>query len=291
MSTEERTTVSSVMSTPAYVVMPDEPLSRVRNLMLKHRVSRLVVVDENRTPVGVITHMDILNHLNKPDAPWRRRPVDSIPVRNVMSDGLIKIHGSATLHQAAELMLENGIRGLPVVNDVLEGMITLQDLTGYVVRAYPDLLVRDVMDSFVVSVHTHHSVSHVIETMQQNDVDVVVVRDGGLPVGVITSTNLALLELTKLIEDVSKGMEVKMVRRDVPAGKKRYRYIRDVHLVAEDIMSKTMVVAHSNEHVSVAWELMVSENLPALPVMDEHEEPCGVISYEDIARILIKEEV
>ncbi|MHC1625514.1 MAG: CBS domain-containing protein, partial [Methermicoccaceae archaeon] len=46
--------VEDVMSAPVFVISSNELLSRARNLMLKHRVSRLVVV-EGEDPVGVIT--------------------------------------------------------------------------------------------------------------------------------------------------------------------------------------------------------------------------------------------
>ncbi|MHC1602444.1 MAG: CBS domain-containing protein [Methermicoccaceae archaeon] len=266
----EELTVSNVMSTPVYVVLPDEPLSRARNLMLKHKVSRLVVVDERTMPVGMITQVDILNHLRQPDAPWRRRPVDSIPVRNAMSDRLIRMHGEATLQEAVEVMLENNIRGVPVVGEELEGMIALTDITRHIGKLDPDVLVRDVMDDFVVSVHTQQSVPHVIEKMQENEVEIVVVKEAGCPVGVISSTNLALLELTELMEGAINGKETQPV--------------------AEDVMNRTIVLVSSNDRIGRACKLMVSEGLQAIPTVDEHNELCGVVSHEDIASILITEE-
>ncbi len=285
----EELTVSNVMSTPVYVVMPDEPLSRARNLMLKHRVNRLVVVDERTMPLGMITQADILNHLSQPDAPWRRRPVDSIPVRNAMSDGLIRMHGKATLQEAVEVMLENNIRGVPVVGEGLEGIITLTDITRYIGKLDPDVLVCDVMADFVVSVHTQQSVPHVIEKMQENEVEIVVVKEAGYPVGMISSTNLALLELTELMEGIIKSKEPRMVRKEMHDGRMRYRYIKETHLVAEDIMNRTMVVVSSNDRIGRACELMVGEGLQAIPTIDEHNELCGVVSDEGIASILMTE--
>ncbi|HIH69853.1 CBS domain-containing protein [Methermicoccus shengliensis] len=289
---EEEATVEKVMSTPVYVVGPNEPLSRARNLMLKHKVNRLVVVNEQEEPMGMITQTDILDHLLQPDAPWRRRPVDAIPVRNAMSEGLIKIHGGATIEEAAEVLLENQIEGLPVVNEKLEGIITLMDIVRYIGELDPDILVSDVMDDFVVSVHTNQSMPQVIEKMQENEVDVVVVaKDSEHPVGVITSTNLALLELTELLDDITRGREVKMVRKNSHGGRRRYRYVKELPLMAKDVMNNTMAVVLHFERVSKACGVMVEHNLRALPVINESNELCGVVSRADIASILVREDV
>ncbi len=58
--------VKDIMSSPVYLIASNEPISRARNLMLKHGISRLVVIENDMTkeaasrspeviPVGVVT--------------------------------------------------------------------------------------------------------------------------------------------------------------------------------------------------------------------------------------------
>ncbi|RQD84499.1 CBS domain-containing protein, partial [Methanosalsum natronophilum] len=38
--------VENIMSSPVYTISPEDPLSHARNLMLKHKISTLVVVND-----------------------------------------------------------------------------------------------------------------------------------------------------------------------------------------------------------------------------------------------------
>ena len=111
--------IKDIMSAPVFVVSPDENVARARNLMLRHKIGRLVIVENNK-PIGMVTKKDIVKRLNQAEPQWRRRPIDDIPVRKVMTESLITIFPDATAKQLAELMTENNIGGLPVVNNKMK---------------------------------------------------------------------------------------------------------------------------------------------------------------------------
>ena len=50
--------VADIMSSPVYVINIDEPVSHARNLMLRHRISTLLVLNEGKM-VGIVTKSDI----------------------------------------------------------------------------------------------------------------------------------------------------------------------------------------------------------------------------------------
>ncbi|HDJ37740.1 MAG TPA: CBS domain-containing protein, partial [Methanosarcinales archaeon] len=50
--------VKDIMSAPVYAITPGDPISRARNLMLRHKISRLLVTLHG-DPVGVLTKADI----------------------------------------------------------------------------------------------------------------------------------------------------------------------------------------------------------------------------------------
>ncbi|MCK5659774.1 MAG: CBS domain-containing protein, partial [Methanosarcinales archaeon] len=100
--------VKDIMSTPVYVVSPDEPISRARNLMLKHKISRLVVMEDNLV-AGIVTKTDIQRRLKQVGPDWRRRPIDEVPISLVMTESVIDIYHDAEIKQAVELMIDNSI--------------------------------------------------------------------------------------------------------------------------------------------------------------------------------------
>jgi CBS domain-containing protein len=64
---EPQVSVEDLMTEDPLTVAPDEPASKVARLMSEHRIHRVIVVDEERYPLGIITSLDLLRH-------WRQAP-------------------------------------------------------------------------------------------------------------------------------------------------------------------------------------------------------------------------
>ncbi|WP_298628456.1 CBS domain-containing protein [uncultured Thermus sp.] len=58
-----RTRVEEIMTSPVHAVGPEEPLSRVLDLMLAYDINHVPVVDGEGKPVGIITRFDLLRLL------------------------------------------------------------------------------------------------------------------------------------------------------------------------------------------------------------------------------------
>lgn len=155
--------IKEIMSSPVYVVSPEENVARARNLMLRHKIGRLVIIENNK-PIGIVTKKDISRRLNQAEPQWRRRPIDHIPIRKVMSESLITIFPDATPRQLAELMRENNISGLPVVNSKNEvtGIVTKWDLIKYFSEQPLEFKVSDLNIIPALTVHRHHTISHIL---------------------------------------------------------------------------------------------------------------------------------
>lgn len=285
--------IKECMNSQVYVVTPEEPVSRARNLMLKHGIGRLIVVEGDK-PVGVVTKKDIASRLAQAEPVWRRRPIDNIPVKVVMTENPLTIHPEATAAQAAEIMLENQISGLPVVKEdddevKLVGIITKQDLIRYYSEKDYETRVGDVMDTYIVRVNRHHTIDHVIHEMEENRVNtVIVVGEANKPVGIISTDNVAFVELTDTKGDL-QSKEVKMARRDTTGGVKRYRYVREVPLTAEDIMSPLDTKVKSGERAVDAAKIMITHEIKALPVVDEENNIVGILQAENILNEIKKQ--
>ena len=279
--------VADIMSSPVYVINEDEPVSHARKLMLRHKISTLLVLNEGKM-VGIVTKSDIVNRLAQAEPLWRRRPIDQVPIKLLMTESVITIYPEASISQAAALMLENRVHNIPVVKNDIVGIVTRTDLVRYVAENDEEIKTKisKLMTEDIISVHRHHTINHVIDEMNRNEIERVVVKDdAGKPVGIISSKSLALNLLTDFQGDLSTK-NIKMTRRSSPGGQKTYRYVKEVPLTAEDIMVSPIVSIDVNENVSAAAKKMIEEGLTALPVSDG-EDIVGILSRTDIMKAIL----
>ena len=129
------------MSSPAVTITPDTSLQAALNLMHEHRFRRLPVVDEKGRLVGIVSERDLL-YASPPPATLLSglelnyvltvRRVDEIMTRNVLT-----ATPDTFVEDAARLMVDNKVGGLPVVegDNHVVGVITETD----VFRAFIEL--------------------------------------------------------------------------------------------------------------------------------------------------------
>ena len=280
--------IKEIMSAPVYVVSPNENIARARNLMLRHKIGRLVITEDDK-PVGIVTKKDIMRRLDQAEPKWRRRPIDDIPIKLVMSDTPITIFPNASPAQLAELMIENNISGLPVVDakDKVMGIVTKWDLIRYFSKKKLDVKVDDLKIEPALTVHRHHTISQILHELDSNMTDrAVVLENNDNPVGIITSSNLAFMEM-KSKTGALPQKEIKMARKDVTGGRKQNRYIKEVPLVAEDIMSSPLITVNSDEIATRAAEIMVKERINGLAVVGNGV--MGILTGENIVKSILKE--
>src|SRR5665647_3594377 len=98
--------VADIMSSPVYVLNADEPVSYARKMMLKYRISTLLVPNKGKM-VGLVAKSDTGNRLAQAEPLGRRRPIDQIPIKLLMTESVITIYPEASISQAVALMLEN----------------------------------------------------------------------------------------------------------------------------------------------------------------------------------------
>jgi CBS domain-containing protein len=122
------------MSAPPIRVHPQAQLTEALALMHEHSIRRLPVVDDTGALCGIITEGDIrgADVLRATGADVRdiANALRRITVHEIMTEQPISVTPTTTLREAALLMLDNKIGGLPVVdveNNVI-GVITESDL-------------------------------------------------------------------------------------------------------------------------------------------------------------------
>lgn len=119
---------------------PNTPISNAHQVMRENNIRRLPVVDNNKL-VGLVTIGDVreaspsdattlsiweLNYL------WAQLVIEKVMTRNIFT-----VTPETLILDAAELMLEHKVGGLPVVdeNNALVGVITESDIFRMLVRS------------------------------------------------------------------------------------------------------------------------------------------------------------
>jgi predicted transcriptional regulator len=273
--------VKDYMSSPIYVIERNEPVQRARNLMFKYSIGRLPVLDNGKL-VGIVTKHDITNRLNQAAPEWRRRPIDKVPIQVVMTEGPITIFPDATMAQAAELMIENDISGIPVErNGDIVGMVTSRDMIVFFSEQDVKAKVGDLMCKDVLTVHRHHTIAHVLDEMNlQGSGRALVYEDNMTPVGIVTRSSLTFSELMGP-KDEMETKNIKMTRKDSTAGRKQYRYIKQVPLVAEDIMTSPIITVGAENLATEAARTLADKHIIGMPVA-EGNDIVGYFSADEV---------
>lgn len=127
--------VWEAMSPTPRTIAPDAPVTALLELFTKHDFNAIPVVDDAGVLHGLVTKLDVLRLL-RPDATLQvpsLRQVADRPVRDIMRPGVVTVEPDDPMAVAADLMIETGLRSLPVVErgpgpPVLRGMLSRGDL-------------------------------------------------------------------------------------------------------------------------------------------------------------------
>jgi CBS domain-containing protein len=272
---------SDVMSAPVHVVGPTDSAAHARNQMIRHRCSRLPVVDGDRL-VGIITKKDLGYRLRQAEPSWRRRPIDRVPASLLMTPDPVSVAADASTRTVAAAMIEYGVSGLPVVEDcALVGILTKTDLLGSVSVERLEGTVGDLMGD-VVTISRYHSLDHAIDLASERDRQLVVVNNDGTLAGIITESNLAFFEYVGRVPG-EPDRDVTMLRREDPGGPKTLRYVRDVSAVAEDLMTRPVETASPGDSIGDAVRRMREMGINSLVVVDDGDIK-GIITRDDIIK-------
>jgi acetoin utilization protein AcuB len=117
--TEDIMQIVNLMTPDPIVIDADDTLANAKAAMDVGGFSRLPVVEDGRL-IGILTERDIREHTGY---------LRSTRVNAAMQTGLITVTPYDTVEDAAQLLLNHKIGGLPVVADgELVGMVTSSDL-------------------------------------------------------------------------------------------------------------------------------------------------------------------
>lgn len=122
--------VSEVMTTKVVTTCPDDPITKIWDLMVEEDFTGLPVVKDGKL-IGMITRFDLLKGPARISKESERRSAESMqmPVEKFMSSPLYCVNPEDSVRTAIELMLKHDVGRMSVVDDgKLVGIVDRNDL-------------------------------------------------------------------------------------------------------------------------------------------------------------------
>jgi CBS domain-containing protein len=272
-----------VMTQKVITCSPNSTFLNVQQLMVDNNIGRVVVVDENNKPVGIITQKGMIAFLV---ADKSRRGIEEIKVEEVMTKKLITAKRKTPIAKIAETMTKKDISSVTIVDGKgkLEGIVTKTGVTAWYGALRGAYKVQEFMTAKPVTVKPSQSVFLVASLMAEHAISrVVVVADKeNKPAGIITEADMTMM--SRLLKPA------KVLKKDKPlVVKGAIALPKNVHLLtAGDIMTSDPVTVSKSANLADAAEIMTKRKISGLPVTDKGK-LVGIITKSDIIRAIAHE--
>lgn len=257
-------------------VLQKNPAATLRDgigSFIKHKADALLVVDVEGIPMGVVTKTEIMGCY------FSELPIDT-PLVEIMGAPVISCSPQETLHNALLIMQDRHIHRIYVVDPESAkalGTLSYPDIVGVLYRYCfccemslnnrnagnegrldRHLAVRDVMHRSVISAWAGESLETLIALLASYRIGALLLNDDdGLPVGVLSKTNLALA-----------------YRREIPLSAK-----------AESVMHRSVMCCMDSAPLEQAIRQMIFAEVSRVFVKaDDSAQITGIITLTDAAR-------
>ncbi len=121
--------VREVMKRDAMRISPNATLSDAAKIMTNNRVGSLVVVEKDGSPMDMVTESDITTVVAKGIDPKKLKITDLRKRKIKKRPGLISVKPDDNVLQVTRLMVKNGVKRVPVVeNGKLAGIIADKEI-------------------------------------------------------------------------------------------------------------------------------------------------------------------
>ncbi len=125
--------VKDRMTQTPVTVTPDTSVSEALNIMRQHKVRRMPVVDKQGHLVGIVAEKDLLYASPSPATSLNVYEIgyllSKLKVKEIMAKTVVTVTEDVPLEEAARVMVDSDVGGLPVVRDKsVVGIITETDI-------------------------------------------------------------------------------------------------------------------------------------------------------------------
>ncbi|MCX8177291.1 MAG: CBS domain-containing protein [Candidatus Bathyarchaeota archaeon] len=242
-----RLLVRDVFSKKFFTVKENDPLSKCVDLLRKEAAPVLAVVDEKGKYLGVVAQRWVTR---------ARLDPATTKVKTLMRVAP-KIDPDASLGKAAKLMIQSGVRQLPVFEkDKLIGFVTDEAIIhGAVTEDWGSTAIEQIMTKAPYTIEAARTVGAVLSLFREHDISHVPVMEKGELVGIIS--------LRDIIEHIFQPTQRQTVG-DIKGEK-----IQILSIPAKGIMTKPVITVTPSTTLKEAEEKMHKFNVHCLAVVDK----------------------
>ena len=259
--------VSQIMI-EADTISKDQRLSHALEQLDKKGIERLVVV-QNGEVTGILTYADIADRLGVSKVV--AMSIKRLHVSSAMADTVITVGPDDEVTDVAQLMIERGMSGCPVVDDdgKLVGVITKMQISKLVER-FDKIKVSELMTTEdILQVNPVTRLVKARGDMLAAGYSGLPVTDSGRVLGLITE---------RMVADAMARFTV-----EVP-DKHRANQVRQIRVV--DAMLQQPPLVAPEDSISEAVTKMLEAKLNTLPVVEKGNRLVGMISATDLTRFV-----
>ncbi len=132
--------IDRIMHTDLITVSPQTTLVQARDLIDKNKIDHLLVVNDKKKLVGIVSDRDLKQNWASPATSLSTHELNyllqKVLVSMIMIKTVVTIPTSTTIERAALIMQQNRISALPVMEgDDLAGIITSSDVMAVLLQA------------------------------------------------------------------------------------------------------------------------------------------------------------
>jgi len=252
-----------LMTKDVLMMDKDDRLQEAIDVMAKHRVSKLVVVDKGQV-VGVLTDGDIADELGA--LKTRGIPASHLHVSSAMRKKFATATPDTPVEKLLEILLEGDIGLVPVLHEKeCLGVVTGSDVLTLVTSTKP---LADVMTNHLHVVAPTDRIIHARRMMLDHHVDRLPVLDSGKLVGILGELDIAI-GFAKLKTTVADKHQAAALQR----------------FLVSDAMQPTLVTATPETTAREAVVLMRKEDVGSLPVL-RGDRIVGIVTRSDLLKLL-----
>ena len=281
----KNTDLNKIIIKKTVTISPNTTILDARQVLLRHNLKRLVVIDSKKHPVGIITEKDVAKTIYA----LGDKSINTVKVSGFMSKKLITIKKTDSIYDCAKLMKKNHISSIIVLgnNGVLEGIITKTDLASiFLTHAVSPLKVSKIMTRNVITAMPGDSLLYVESLLIHNRIARIVIQRNRIPVGIITFRDFVPAKLPFWISQSADPKEVENYKMKSSVDEFRVNQMNHLlHFKAVDIMSSNPVTIEADEDVGVAVLLMIRNGISGLPVVKKSK-LVGIITKTDIVNAI-----
>jgi len=256
--------VREIMTTKIISVDKDDSLKHVLDLMKKHGITKIPVLEEKKF-FGLVTDNVIaykLGSIRKRTVTASRLHASSVTEKEVKT-----IFPEEDVRNILKSVGEPGPTMLPVVeNGKLVGVVTKADLLPMVKSKDP---INSIMKRKVYTVSLNDRVIHARRIMISENI-------ARLPV-------LEEKKLVGIISDIEIALAFASLKKSFSLGKQKHHLDE---LLVEDAMRTSVVWTTPSVSIFNAAQLMLNNNIGALPVL-ENEKLVGMVTRTDLLKTIV----